>query len=99
MDLQDVYNIEGEAETEEDYSLSLQTAINSGMAWKLQGQYGRAAMDALESGSCMLPDEDHFDYYGNMVPARSRLEPGSKGTRENVVNARGEDWAKMLEEV
>ena len=44
--LNDVENIEGEAESEENYFLSLQKAINSQDAWKFQGSYGRAMMDA-----------------------------------------------------
>ena len=97
MNLNDVYAIEGEAETAEEYALAMQRAINSGMAWRVQGFYGRSAMDALESGLCMLPKEAHTDYYGSTVPSRTWLEPGSKGTRENVVNNYGEEWAEMLE--
>lgn len=78
-------------------NLNLQELINSGMAWKLEGAIGRQAMAALENGRCMLPDEAHYDYYGNQVPARYMLEPGSLGTRELVVERYGEEYAKELE--
>lgn len=97
MRLQDVLNTEGEAETLEEFALSMQRFINSGMVWSFPGRNGRAAMDALESGLCMLPDEPRKDYYGNRVPARSDLVPGSVGTRELVVASHGEEWALMLE--
>lgn len=58
----------------------LQAMINSGDAWTMEGSYGRAAMDALAAGACMLPKEAHFDYYGNRVPSRDDLKPGTKGT-------------------
>ena len=78
--------------------LDLQELINSGMAWKLEGAVGREAMRALEDGRCMLPEESFYDYYGNEVPARYKLEPGSVGTRELVVERYGEEYAKELEE-
>jgi hypothetical protein len=61
----------------------LQELINTGMAWKLEGSVGREAMQALEIGACMLPKKDNYDYYGNLVPSRDKLEPGTKGTYQN----------------
>jgi hypothetical protein len=68
----------------------LQEAIDTGMAWKLEGSYGRAAMQALEDGACVLPDTAHRDYYGNQVPPFWALQPGTKGTIENA--ERYYDW-------
>ena len=48
----------------------LQSLIDSGQAWKLEGSYGRAAKEALESGKCFLPEVSHCDYYGNTIPSR-----------------------------
>lgn len=62
----------------------LQSLIESGEVWKFEGAMGRAAMAALESGECFLPDHATFDYYGNRLPARSELKPGTKGTLENA---------------
>lgn len=57
-----------------------QKLINSGMAWKLQGAYGRHAMDMIESGQCMLGKESHHDAYGNKVGSRYDVVEGSKGS-------------------
>lgn len=70
---------------------SLQNKINTGMAWKLEGSFGRAAMSALEDGACMLPEERHSDCYGTTVPSRNDLQPGSKGTLLNSQNF----WQKV----
>jgi hypothetical protein len=62
---------------------NLQTLIESGNAWKMEGSIGRSAMHALESGACFLPTVAHFDYYGNRVPSRKDLKDGTKGTMGN----------------
>lgn len=61
----------------------MQDRINTGLAWKLEGSVGREAMALLESGTCMLPLEPKNDYYGNQVPSRNMLKPGTKGTFKN----------------
>lgn len=73
--------IEEIVQLQEEYGLTeLQDNINSGLAWKLEGSYGRSAMSALEQGACVLPEESHLDYYGNTVPARADVKDGHKGT-------------------
>jgi hypothetical protein len=62
----------------------LQQLINSGIAWKLEGSIGRAAMDALRSGACMLPNSVHYDYYGNRIPSVDEVEKGTTGSIENM---------------
>lgn len=64
----------------ESGNFALQSLINSGAAWNLEGSVGRAAMDALRSGACMLPKKPLRDYYGNRIPSRDELSPGSTGT-------------------
>lgn len=66
-----------------------QSMINSGMAWKLQGSYGREAMALIESGDCILGEEGHRDYYGNYVPSRYEVKPGTKGSVEYQQARRG----------
>jgi hypothetical protein len=61
----------------------LQDLIENGMAWKMEGSVGRSAMDALTSGACFLPLKTFYDYYGNPVPSRDKLEDGTKGTLLN----------------
>lgn len=58
----------------------MQDAINSGLAWKLDGSIGRQAMEYLEAGVCMLPKSAKFDTYGNRVPSRDEVKSGTKGS-------------------
>lgn len=62
--------------------IELQDLINSGTAWKLEGAVGRAAMEAIEAGECVLGEEGHKDYWGNYVPSRYEVQPGTKGSAE-----------------
>ena len=64
----------------------MQKLIDCGEVWKMEGSMGRNAMQLLELGACMLPEEDYQDFYGNMIPSRNRLKPGTKGTFDNSVN-------------
>jgi len=41
----------GELDPEDTIDL-FQELINSGMAWTLQGSYGRTAMELIEAGHC-----------------------------------------------
>lgn len=73
---------------DEDEGLDLQDLIDTGMAWRLEGAIGRAAMDAIEAGACVLGPVGHRDYWGNYVPSRYEVEPGTKGSAE-YARARG----------
>lgn len=77
----------------------MQALINSGMAWRLEGSYGRAAMAALEAGACMLGLESVQDYWGNRVPSRSEVKAGTKGSRALVAEQFGDDYAAALEAI
>lgn len=57
-----------------------QELINSGVAWKLEGSIGRAAMAMIESGECMLGEEGYRDYWGSYIPSRYEVEDGTKGS-------------------
>lgn len=61
---------------------NLQELIDSGMAWRLEGSVGRAAMRAIEDGECVLGEVGHKDYWGNYVPSRYEVEAGTKGSVE-----------------
>ena len=61
---------------------NLQELIDSGMAWRLEGSVGRAAMRAIEDGECVLGEVGHKDYWGNYVPSRYEVEAGTKGSLE-----------------
>lgn len=79
-------------------AIVMQTAINDGL-WGLHGSYGRSMMDAIRSGLCMLGHNRAKDYYGNVVPSRNDVEPGTKGSYQFVLERMGEDWAQQISEV
>lgn len=70
--------------TEDERIALYQHLVDTGMAWKLEGHVGRTAMDLIEQGVIMLGEESHRDYWGNVVPSRHDVEPGSKGSAEFV---------------
>ena len=46
---------EGEGASEEEQLEAWQYLINTGLAWKLQGCFGRTAKQLIEEGVCTLP--------------------------------------------
>lgn len=68
--------------TEEETIEVYQELINSGQAWILEGSVGRQAMALIESGQCILGEVGHRDYWGNYVPSRYEVQPGTKGSVE-----------------
>lgn len=66
--------------TEEDYYAALQRRIDDGSIWRFEGSAGRAAMDALRAGACMLGEVSHRDYYGNRIPSRYEVKDGTTGS-------------------
>lgn len=82
MDVSIIIAIEDGSIEQDDRIAEFQKMINSGMAWRLQGSYGREAMGLIESGECILGEEGHTDYYGNYVPSRYEVKAGTKGSVE-----------------
>jgi len=101
MTLNDIETIESgnDDDTLEDHYLALQRTINSGTAWAMQGSYGRAMMDAIEYGHCMLGRDQARDYYGHTIPSRDDVKQGTKGTYEYVIKHSGLEWAELMLEV
>lgn len=79
----------GEASDDEGRH-AMQQMVNSGDAWKMQGSYGRAAMDMIRSGQIALGHQGHRDYYGNYVPSRHEVQEGTKG-HASFVRAAGNE--------
>ena len=98
MNLEDIAIIEGNTEADpRTYYEAIQRAINGGEAWKFQGSYGRAMMAAIEAGYCMLGRRAFIDFFGNAIPSRSDVAPGSKGSCDYVIAHQGEDWAAHMD--
>jgi hypothetical protein len=68
---------------------ALQRMIDAGQ-WSLEGSMGRAMMAAIEDGRCILGPEPAFDYWGNRIPSRFEVVPGTKGSV---------DYAAAMQEV
>jgi hypothetical protein len=99
LTLQDINTIESDEDiTGEEFYLAMQRAINGG-SWSLQGSYGRAMMDAISAGYCLLGRERAKDYWGNTIPSRDDVKQGTKGSYEFVADAMGTEWADMMAEV
>jgi hypothetical protein len=99
LNLDDIELIEGGAEDAQEYYEAIQKAINSGIGWKMQGSYGRTMMDAIRTGCCMLGIHRAQDYYGNTIPSRDDVEPGTYGSYEYVIEMQGQEWADNMGEI
>lgn len=88
--MSDLTAIWREDATEDELIEAYQELIDTGQAWKLEGSVGRTAMDLIENGYCTLGPVGHRDYYGNYVPARDEVEPGTKGSVEYAEKMREE---------
>ena len=94
MNIKTIYKLQRE------YGLAeMQEAINTGMAWKMEGSVGRRAMELLRTGACVLPKVAVVDVYGNRVPSRDDLVSGTLGTFENAVNFWSDDENLMALEI
>lgn len=79
-----------------DYASAIQQIINDGTAWKFHGSVGRAMMNAIEAGMCMLGKQPVYDYYGNRIPSRYEVQAGTKGSYEYVANTHGTEYADAI---
>lgn len=82
--------VKGDLEDVDEVYALFQDLVNTGMAWKLEGSIGRTAMNLIEAGQIMLGEEGHRDYYGNYVPSRYEVKPGTKGSPEYVKERRAD---------
>lgn len=76
----------------------LQHLIDNGEGWKVQSDLARAIMRAIEDGTCVLGPVAHRDYHNNVVPARTEVEPGAKGSLAYANRLRAERGAPALVE-
>ncbi len=76
----------------------LQNLIDNGEGWQTESDIGRAIMQALEDGTCVLGPVARRDYHGNVVPARKDVASGEKGTLEYANKLRAERGDALLVE-
>ena len=50
--------------TQEELIQAWQMLVDTGMAWKLQGWFGRTAMKLIEEGIIQSPEEDYWETDG-----------------------------------
>lgn len=62
----------------------MQRLIDDGSVWHMEGSIGRNASDMLKSGECMLPKKQYNDFYGNVIPSRDDVKPGTAGSYQNA---------------
>jgi hypothetical protein len=73
-----------ESEQDWDYGCPAvaQKLIDNGTGWHLEGSCGRQLLDYLKQGVCFLPKQPHRDYWGNAIPSRDWVKPGTQGSLE-----------------
>jgi hypothetical protein len=76
----------------------LQNLIDNGEGWQSESDLGRAVVRALEDGTCVLGTVAHHDYHGRVVPARSDVAAGDKGSLAYANRLRAARGAKLLVE-
>jgi hypothetical protein len=96
LTINDINNIETEEYVDDhEYYASIQRAINSG-SWSFQGSYGRTMMAAIDAGYCVLGRKEFKDYYGNGIPSRDQVQPGTKGSADYVLERQGQEWLDFI---
>ena len=76
--------------SEAEQIAAYQAMVNDGSAWHMEGHVGRTAMSLIEAGLITLGEKGHRDYWGNYVPSRTEVKPGTKGSAEYVAERSGE---------
>ena len=75
--------------TPQEHLEAMQALVDSGQVWRMEGSMGRHAMALIESGLIMLGPEPSHDYWGNRIPSRFEVVPGTKGSAEYVQERSG----------
>jgi len=76
--------------THDEMVAAMQWMIDTGQVWRTSGDLGRCAMGLIEAGDCVLGTVGHLDAYGNYVPSRFEVQPGTKGSVEYAERQRAE---------
>jgi hypothetical protein len=81
-----------ETASEEEVRECYQQLVNTGDAWRFEGHVGRNAMAMIDDGIIVLGEVGHRDFYGNYVPSRTEVQPGTKGSVEYARERHPELW-------
>lgn len=73
-------SLTGVDQSPDDSLEGVQQLIDSGQGWLLEGSVGRAMAAAIEDGAAVLGPVGHRDYWGNRIPSRDEVVPGTKGS-------------------
>jgi hypothetical protein len=84
------------AENAHEYYTSLQSRINDGSIWSFEGSAGRAAMDAIDAGYCVLGTKPARDYWGNRIPSRYDVLRGTKGSVAYSRKLQGDSYVRRI---
>ncbi len=76
----------------------LQHLIDTGEGWASESAVGQAIVRALDDGTCVLGPAARRDYHGRVVPARSDVPAGEKGSLAYANRLRGERGDPLLVE-
>ena len=97
MNADDLIAFENGTLSEHDVITLFQRLIDDGSVWHLQGYYGRSAMAFIDSGLCTLGPIGHLGPYGNYVPSRFEVKPGTKGSSEFLASVNS-SYKEILQE-
>jgi hypothetical protein len=76
-----------------------QSMINKGQVWRIEGWYGRRAVEMIEEGLLMLGKQSRVNYYGTTVPSRTDVEIDAPGSYGYVVRIMGREYADIIDAV
>ena len=84
-----IMDYEGGDIDEEDAIALFQHLVNTGLAWQLQGHYGRTAQALLDQGIITRPNESVNEAEDPFVPADSdEVEQRKKQVRDSAMKAK-----------
>jgi hypothetical protein len=63
-----------EPQNKEEVKDAWQYLVDTGLAWRLRGWFGRTAQRLLDAGRLQYPKKRTYDFYGNPIPTSSEMK-------------------------